>query len=46
MPVHLGFDKHNYDVRRVPRKMSHRLFEAKFKAKPYSALDYKGSEFC
>ena len=44
-PVHLGFGNHDYDVRRVPREMSHRLFEAKFKAKPYSALDYKDTKF-
>lgn len=45
MPVHLGFGNHNYDVHTVPREMSHRLFEAKLKAKPYSSLDYKGSKF-
>jgi hypothetical protein len=45
MPVHLGFGNHDYDVRHVPREMSHRLFEAKFNAKPYSALDYKGFKF-
>jgi hypothetical protein len=45
MPVHLGFGNHDYDVRRVPREMSHRLFEAKFQAKPYSVLDYKGYKF-
>ncbi len=45
MPVHLGFGNHDYDVQRVPREMSHRLFEAKFNAKPYSSLDYKGSKF-
>jgi hypothetical protein len=45
MPVHLGFGNHDYDVRNVPREMSHRLFEAKFKAKPYMALDYKGYKF-
>ena len=44
-PVHLGFGNHDYDVRRVPREMSHRLFAAKFNAKPYSALDYKGVKF-
>src|SRR5580658_8523526 len=41
MPVHLGFGNHDYDVRRVPREMSHRLFKAKFSAEPYSFLDYK-----
>src|ERR1700742_2277556 len=32
MPVHLGFGNHDYDVKRVPREMSHRLFKAKFNA--------------
>lgn len=45
MPVHLGFGNHDYDVHRVPREMSHRLFEAKFNATPYSSLDYKGYKF-
>ena len=45
MPVHLGFGNHDYDVRRVPREMSHRLFKAKFNAEPYSVLDYKGYKF-
>ncbi len=45
VPVHLGFGNHDYDVRRVPREMSHRLFQAKFNAQPYSALDYKGCRF-
>ena len=44
-PVHLGFGNHDYDVRRVPREMSHRLFQAKFNTKPYSAIDYKGIKF-
>jgi len=45
MPVHLGFGNHDYDVRNVPRELSHRLFAAKFNAKPYSSLDYKGFRF-
>jgi hypothetical protein len=45
MPVHLGFGNHDYDVHRVPREMSDRLFAAKFNAKPYSSLDYKGFKF-
>lgn len=45
MPVHLGFGNHDYDVKRVPREMSHRLFKAKFNADPYSVLDYKGYKF-
>jgi Calcineurin-like phosphoesterase len=43
--VHLGFGNHDYDVHRVPREMSHRLFATKFNAKPYSVLDYKGYKF-
>lgn len=45
MPVHLGFGNHDYDVRNIPREMSHRLFAAKFNAKPYSVLDYKDFKF-
>ncbi len=45
MPVHLGFGNHDYDVKHVPREMSHRLFKAKFNAEPYSSLDYKGFKF-
>lgn len=44
-PVHLGFGNHDYDVRNVPREMSHRLFEAKFNTKPYSTMDFKGWKF-
>jgi hypothetical protein len=45
MPVHLGFGNHDYDVKHIPREMSHRLFKAKFNATPYSVLDYKGYKF-
>ena len=45
MPMHLGFGNHDYDVHRVPREMSHRLFAAKFNTQPYSVLDYKGWKF-
>jgi predicted MPP superfamily phosphohydrolase len=44
-PVHLGFGNHDYDVRRVSRDMSHRLFKAKFNTEPYTVLDYKGYKF-
>jgi predicted MPP superfamily phosphohydrolase len=44
-PVHLGWGNHDYDVRHVPREMSHRLFQAKFDTKPYYSLDYKGCRF-
>ncbi len=45
MPVHLGFGNHDYDMPRVSREMSHRLFAEKLKAKPYSSVDYKGFRF-
>jgi hypothetical protein len=45
MPVHIGFGNHDYDVHRVPREMSHRLFKAKFNAEPYTVVDYKGYKF-
>lgn len=45
MPVHLGFGNHDYDVPRVSRDMSHKLFVEKFKTKPYSSIDYKGFRF-
>ncbi len=45
MPVHVGFGNHDYDVKRVPREMSHRLFKAKFNTDPYWVLDYKGYKF-
>ncbi len=45
MPVHLGFGNHDYDVKRVDREMSHRLFKAKFNTEPYSVVDYKGYKF-
>jgi hypothetical protein len=44
-PVHIGFGNHDYDVRHVPREMSHRLFAAKFNTKPYYAFDYKDVKF-
>ena len=48
MPVHIGYGNHDYDPRAtggVSREMSHRLFEAKFKKKPYYAVDYKGFRY-
>jgi predicted MPP superfamily phosphohydrolase len=45
MPVHLGFGNHDYDVKHVPREMTHRLIKAKFNAEPYSVVDYKGYKF-
>lgn len=45
MPVHLGFGNHDYDVPRISREMSHRLFAEKLQTKPYSVVDYKGFRF-
>ena len=45
MPVHLLFGNHDYDVHKVPREMSHRLFKAKFNAEPYSVVDHKEVRF-
>lgn len=46
MPLHMGWGNHDYDGSgKVPREMSHRLFEAKLKTKPYYAMDYKGFRF-
>lgn len=45
MPVHIGWGNHDYDVRHVPREMSHRLFKAKFNIDPYWNFDYKGYKF-
>jgi UDP-2,3-diacylglucosamine pyrophosphatase LpxH len=45
MPVHLAFGNHDYDVHKVPREMSHRLFKAKFNAVPFSTHDHKGVRF-
>jgi hypothetical protein len=45
MPVHIGMGNHDYDVHRVPREFSHRLFAAKFQLKPYYTVEYKGWKF-
>lgn len=44
-PVYMGWGNHDYDVPRVSREMSHRLFKAKLKTDPYSSVDYKGFRF-
>jgi 3',5'-cyclic-AMP phosphodiesterase len=45
MPVHACFGNHDYDVPRVSREFSHRLFKEKFGLDPYYSLDYKGWKF-
>ncbi|MDE1163022.1 MAG: metallophosphoesterase [Acidobacteriaceae bacterium] len=44
-PVRLGWGNHDYDVPRVSREMSHKLFEAKFQTAPYWSQDYRGFRF-
>jgi len=44
-PVYIGWGNHDYDVPRVSREMSHRLFEQKLKTKPYYAVDVNGMRF-
>lgn len=44
-PVHLGFGNHDYDVPRVSREMSHRLFAAKLNTKPYYSVEAGGFRF-
>ncbi len=44
-PVHLNWGNHDYDVPRVSREMSHRLFKQKLKSEPYSAVDDRGFRF-
>jgi Calcineurin-like phosphoesterase len=45
VPVHMGWGNHDYDVPRVSREMSHRLFEQKLKTKPYYSVDIQGFRF-
>lgn len=44
-PVHLGFGNHDYDVPRISREMSHRLFLEKLKSDPYSAVNDRDFRF-
>ncbi|WP_263371660.1 metallophosphoesterase family protein [Granulicella cerasi] len=44
-PVHVGWGNHDYDIGHISREMSHRLFEAKFKTKPYWSMEHKGFRF-
>ena len=44
-PVHLNWGNHDYDVPRVYREMSHRLFREKLKSEPYSVVDDRGFRF-
>ena len=45
MPIHIAFGNHDYDVPHVSREMSHELFEAKFKLKPWYSVEHKGYKF-
>jgi hypothetical protein len=44
-PVYFNWGNHDYDVPRVSREMSHRLFKEKLKADPYYAVDHNGFRF-
>ncbi len=44
-PVHLNWGNHDYDVPRVSREMSHRLFREKLMSEPYSVVDDRGFRF-
>jgi hypothetical protein len=45
VPVHAGFGNHDYDVPKVSREFSHRLFKEKFGLEPYYSVEYKGWKF-
>lgn len=45
VPVHPAFGNHDYDIRRVPRETSHKLFRAKFGVEPYYSVEHKGCKF-
>ena len=45
MPVHVALGNHDYDVPRVSREMSQRLFKEKLKIEPYYSVNYKGYKF-
>lgn len=45
MPVHVAFGNHDYDVPKVSREMSHRLFKEKLKLDPYYSVTHKGYKF-
>ncbi len=45
MPVHVAVGNHDYDVPKVSREMSHRLFKEKLKFDPYYSVTHKGYKF-
>ena len=45
MPVHITPGNHDYDVPKVPRETSHRLFKEKLNVDPYYAVEHKGYKF-
>jgi 3',5'-cyclic AMP phosphodiesterase CpdA len=44
-PLHLAFGNHDYLLPRISREVTHELFQAKFKTRPFSAVNYEGWKF-
>lgn len=45
MPVHIAVGNHDYDVPKVSREMSHRLFKEKLKIEPYFSVMHRDYKF-
>jgi hypothetical protein len=45
MPVHIAVGNHDYDVPKVPREMSHRLFKEKLRIDPFYSVRHRGYKF-
>lgn len=45
MPVHIGVGNHDYDVPKVSRELSHRLFKEKLKIEPYYSVMHRDHKF-
>lgn len=45
MPVHVALGNHDYDVPKVSREMSHRLFKEKLKIDPYYSVMHRDYKF-
>lgn len=45
MPVHVALGNHDYNVPKVSREVSHRLFKEKLKIEPYYSVTHRGYKF-
>lgn len=45
MPVHIGVGNHDYDVPKVSRDLSHRLFKEKLKIDPFYSVMHRNHKF-